>query len=163
MLCLNYPLPTLNLISWWFLCSGELTILTGPTGCGKTTFLSQISLDLAQQVLFSEIFYVHVLEIRINGYNNGLHEARFFKRARNMPPCLLQECVTACDDRSSTYRCVPINREVFDHTNYIGRNQSQFVEQKILNFGATLSPLASSTNKKVWLGVVGGEGGTATL
>jgi twinkle protein len=28
---------------------GELTILTGPTGCGKTTFMSEYSLDLATQ------------------------------------------------------------------------------------------------------------------
>lgn len=28
---------------------GELTILTGPTGCGKTTFMSDYSLDLAMQ------------------------------------------------------------------------------------------------------------------
>lgn len=28
---------------------GELTILTGPTGCGKTTFISEYSLDLAIQ------------------------------------------------------------------------------------------------------------------
>lgn len=28
---------------------GELTILTGPTGCGKTTFCSEYSLDLAMQ------------------------------------------------------------------------------------------------------------------
>lgn len=28
---------------------GELTLLTGPTGCGKTTFLSELSLDLAMQ------------------------------------------------------------------------------------------------------------------
>ncbi|EDV58415.1 twinkle protein, mitochondrial [Drosophila erecta] len=28
---------------------GELTILTGPTGCGKTTFMSEYSLDLAMQ------------------------------------------------------------------------------------------------------------------
>lgn len=28
---------------------GELTILTGPTGCGKTTFMSEYSLDLALQ------------------------------------------------------------------------------------------------------------------
>lgn len=28
---------------------GELTILTGPTGSGKTTFLGQLSLDLAEQ------------------------------------------------------------------------------------------------------------------
>lgn len=28
---------------------GELTILTGPTGCGKTTFLSEYSLDLCEQ------------------------------------------------------------------------------------------------------------------
>ena len=28
---------------------GELTILTGPTGCGKTTFLSQYSLDFLTQ------------------------------------------------------------------------------------------------------------------
>ena len=28
---------------------GEMTVLTGPTGAGKTTFLSQLSLDLAAQ------------------------------------------------------------------------------------------------------------------
>lgn len=28
---------------------GELTVLTGPTGCGKTTFMSEYSLDLALQ------------------------------------------------------------------------------------------------------------------
>lgn len=28
---------------------GELTILTGPTGCGKTTLMSELSLDLCQQ------------------------------------------------------------------------------------------------------------------
>lgn len=28
---------------------GELTILTGPTGCGKTTFMSEYSLDLSLQ------------------------------------------------------------------------------------------------------------------
>lgn len=28
---------------------GELTVLTGPTGCGKTTFMSEYSLDLAMQ------------------------------------------------------------------------------------------------------------------
>ena len=29
--------------------AGELTVLTGPTGCGKTTFLSEYSLDLCLQ------------------------------------------------------------------------------------------------------------------
>jgi twinkle protein len=29
--------------------TGELTVLTGPTGCGKTTFLSEYSLDLCTQ------------------------------------------------------------------------------------------------------------------
>lgn len=28
---------------------GELTIITGPTGCGKTTFMSEYSLDLAER------------------------------------------------------------------------------------------------------------------
>lgn len=28
---------------------GELTVLTGPTGCGKTTFMAEYSLDLATQ------------------------------------------------------------------------------------------------------------------
>lgn len=28
---------------------GELTILTGPTGSGKTTFMSEYSLDLTEQ------------------------------------------------------------------------------------------------------------------
>lgn len=28
---------------------GELTVITGPTGCGKTTFISEYSLDLALQ------------------------------------------------------------------------------------------------------------------
>lgn len=31
---------------------GEMTILTGPTGSGKTTALSQISLDLCDQVTY---------------------------------------------------------------------------------------------------------------
>jgi twinkle protein len=29
--------------------AGELTILTGPTGSGKTTLMSELSLDLCQQ------------------------------------------------------------------------------------------------------------------
>jgi twinkle protein len=29
--------------------NGELSVLTGPTGSGKTTFLSQLSLDLCQK------------------------------------------------------------------------------------------------------------------
>ena len=29
--------------------SGELTVITGPTGCGKTTFMSEYSLDLCSQ------------------------------------------------------------------------------------------------------------------
>jgi ABC-type lipoprotein export system ATPase subunit len=29
--------------------AGELTVLTGSTGCGKTTFLSEYSLDLCLQ------------------------------------------------------------------------------------------------------------------
>ena len=29
--------------------AGELTIITGPTGCGKTTFVSEYSLDLCMQ------------------------------------------------------------------------------------------------------------------
>lgn len=28
---------------------GELTVITGPTGSGKTTFISEYSLDLAMQ------------------------------------------------------------------------------------------------------------------
>uniref|UniRef100_A0A6A7G2X4 Twinkle protein n=2 Tax=Hirondellea gigas TaxID=1518452 RepID=A0A6A7G2X4_9CRUS len=41
-------LPTLNSILKGHRC-GELSIWTGPTGCGKTTILSQLSLDLCQQ------------------------------------------------------------------------------------------------------------------
>ncbi|XP_051162071.1 mitochondrial DNA helicase [Leptopilina boulardi] len=40
--------PTLNRILKGHR-KGEFTILTGPTGCGKTTFISEYSLDLAQQ------------------------------------------------------------------------------------------------------------------
>ncbi|CAG9770607.1 unnamed protein product [Ceutorhynchus assimilis] len=40
--------PTLNKILMGHR-RGELTILTGPTGCGKTTFVSEYSLDLAAQ------------------------------------------------------------------------------------------------------------------
>ncbi|XP_022902467.2 mitochondrial DNA helicase [Onthophagus taurus] len=40
--------PTLNKILKGHR-KGELTILTGPTGCGKTTFISEYSLDLAMQ------------------------------------------------------------------------------------------------------------------
>lgn len=36
---------------------GELTILTGPTGCGKTTFLSEYSLDLAMQGVSKNCLY----------------------------------------------------------------------------------------------------------
>jgi twinkle protein len=41
-------LPKLNLITKGFR-RGELVVLTGPTGSGKTTFLSQLSLDFAKQ------------------------------------------------------------------------------------------------------------------
>lgn len=40
--------PTLNRILKGHR-KGELTVLTGPTGCGKTTFMSEYSLDLAIQ------------------------------------------------------------------------------------------------------------------
>ncbi|CAG9822315.1 unnamed protein product, partial [Phaedon cochleariae] len=40
--------PTLNKILQGHR-SGELTVFTGPTGCGKTTFISEYSLDLAMQ------------------------------------------------------------------------------------------------------------------
>lgn len=40
--------PTLNRILKGHR-KGELTVLTGPTGCGKTTFVSEYSLDLAMQ------------------------------------------------------------------------------------------------------------------
>ena len=41
-------LPSLNLLLKGHR-RGELTVLTGPTGAGKTTFLSQVSLDLCAQ------------------------------------------------------------------------------------------------------------------
>lgn len=37
---------------------GELTVLTGPTGSGKTTFLSEYSLDLCQQGVKKIIFLI---------------------------------------------------------------------------------------------------------
>ena len=37
---------------------GELTVLTGPTGCGKTTFCSEYSLDLVLQGVMT--FYEHL-------------------------------------------------------------------------------------------------------
>ncbi|XP_014203610.1 twinkle protein, mitochondrial [Copidosoma floridanum] len=40
--------PALNKILKGFR-RGEFTVLTGPTGCGKTTFMSEYSLDLAMQ------------------------------------------------------------------------------------------------------------------
>ncbi|KAF5302673.1 hypothetical protein FQA39_LY10169 [Lamprigera yunnana] len=40
--------PTLNRILKGHR-KGELTVITGPTGCGKTTFISEYSLDLAAQ------------------------------------------------------------------------------------------------------------------
>jgi len=40
--------PTLNKIIGGHR-RGELTLLTGPTGSGKTTFISEYSLDLAEQ------------------------------------------------------------------------------------------------------------------
>lgn len=40
--------PTLNKILLGHR-RGELTVLTGPTGSGKTTFMSEYSLDLAMQ------------------------------------------------------------------------------------------------------------------
>ena len=36
---------------------GELTVFTGKTGTGKTTFMSEYSLDLCMQVYF--ISYLH--------------------------------------------------------------------------------------------------------
>ena len=33
---------------------GELTVMTGPTGCGKTTFMSDYSLDLSMQGVCGE-------------------------------------------------------------------------------------------------------------
>jgi twinkle protein len=41
---------------------GELTVITGPTGCGKTTFISEYSLDLATQgvcVNFVNYYYLN--------------------------------------------------------------------------------------------------------
>jgi twinkle protein len=35
---------------------GEMTILTGGTGSGKTTFLSQLSLDFCKQVHYCYLF-----------------------------------------------------------------------------------------------------------
>jgi twinkle protein len=40
--------PTLNKV-FGGLRRGELTVVTGPTGCGKTTFLSQLSMDYCLQ------------------------------------------------------------------------------------------------------------------
>lgn len=48
-------LPTLNSIAKGFR-RGELVLLTGPTGGGKTTFLSQLTLDFAKQVKFYQYF-----------------------------------------------------------------------------------------------------------
>ena len=36
---------------------GELTVFTGPTGSGKTTFISDYSLDLCMQGVSCFIFY----------------------------------------------------------------------------------------------------------
>ena len=45
------PMPSLPKVTGMIkgLRRGELTVLTGPTGSGKTTFLGQMSLDLAEQ------------------------------------------------------------------------------------------------------------------
>ncbi|CAB9496960.1 Twinkle protein, mitochondrial [Seminavis robusta] len=45
------PMPSLPLLTKLIkgFRRGELTVLTGPTGSGKTTFLGQLSLDLAEQ------------------------------------------------------------------------------------------------------------------
>lgn len=45
---------------------GELTVFTGPTGSGKTTFISDYSLDLCMQgvSIFSlalSVFYVYLI------------------------------------------------------------------------------------------------------
>jgi len=38
---------------------GELTVITGPTGSGKTTFISDYSLDLCMQgVSLSDVIFI---------------------------------------------------------------------------------------------------------
>ena len=40
---------------------GELTIFTGPTGSGKTTLMSELSLDLCQQGVSKYMCYTSML------------------------------------------------------------------------------------------------------
>ena len=42
---------------------GELTVFTGPTGTGKTTFMSDYSLDLAMQGVCADKTSIHYLNL----------------------------------------------------------------------------------------------------
>lgn len=76
---------------------GELTVLTGPTGCGKTTFASEYSLDLAEQ-----------------GVNTlwGSFEIRNSRLARTMlqqlSGCDLSENLSRFDEFADKFEQLPI-------------------------------------------------------
>lgn len=76
---------------------GELTVLTGPTGCGKTTFMSEYSLDLAMQ-----------------GVNTlwGSFEIRNARLARTMLQqmvgCSLDENLDRYDEWADKFELLPV-------------------------------------------------------
>lgn len=106
--------PTLNRILKGHR-KGELTVLTGPTGCGKTTFMSEYSLDLAMQGVINSPNSSLILSNRRTLQVNtlwGSFEIRNARLARTMLQqmvgCKLDDNLDRFDEWADKFEVLPI-------------------------------------------------------